>query len=47
MALRRKLPETTPFFDIGHMSKAPNGDRIPHQVVRRRKSRERTNGHTV
>ena len=25
MALRRQLPEATPFFDIGHMSTAPNG----------------------
>jgi hypothetical protein len=25
MALRQQLPEATPFFDIGHMSTAPNG----------------------
>ena len=34
MALRRQLPESTPYFDIGPMSKAPNGERIQHLVVR-------------
>jgi hypothetical protein len=34
MALRRQLPPSTPFFDIGTMTKAPNGENILHMVVR-------------
>ena len=34
MALRRGLPETTPFFDLGVMQTTPSGQAIPHIVVR-------------
>jgi hypothetical protein len=34
MALRRSLPETTPFFDLGVMQTTPTGQAIPHIVVR-------------
>ena len=32
--LRRQLPPTTPFFDIGYHRKTPTGQDIPHLVVR-------------
>ena len=32
--LRRQLPTTTPFFDIGYHRKTPTGQDIPHLVVR-------------
>jgi hypothetical protein len=32
--LRRQLPSTTPFFDIGYHRKTPTGQDIPHLVVR-------------
>lgn len=34
LALRRKLPDTTPFFDLGILSRTPHGESIPHLIVR-------------
>ena len=34
MSLRRTLPDTTPYFDIGIQYKTPHGERVPHLVVR-------------
>jgi hypothetical protein len=32
--VRRLLPETTPFFDIGLSHRTPQGEPIPHLIVR-------------
>ena len=32
--LRRQLPETTPFFDIGFHRKTPTGQDVPHLTIR-------------
>jgi hypothetical protein len=34
MSLRRSLPETTPFFDIGLVYTTPHGEKIPHLIVK-------------
>jgi hypothetical protein len=34
MSLRRSVPETTPFFDIGLVYTTPHGEKIPHLIVK-------------
>ena len=34
MSLRRDLPPTTPFFDIGLVYTTPHGEKIPHLIVK-------------
>ena len=34
MSLRRSLPESTPFFDIGLVYTTPHGEKIPHLIVK-------------
>jgi hypothetical protein len=34
MSLRRAIPETTPYFDIGMVYTTPHGEKIPHLIVK-------------
>jgi uncharacterized coiled-coil protein SlyX len=34
MSLRRSIPETTPYFDIGLVYTTPHGEKIPHLIVK-------------
>lgn len=34
MSLRRSIPATTPFFDIGMIYTTPHGEKIPHLIVK-------------
>jgi hypothetical protein len=34
MSMRREIPATTPFFDIGIVYSTPHGEKIPHLIVK-------------